>query len=506
MVRNGEISLADVKRSLRRHWWIPLMTMLLLGLAGIAAVLILPKKYTSTTMVLVEQPTVPIEYVKPVVNDDLNHRLASMKEQVLSRSRLQPIIEKLNLYPEQRGKAHMEELEDTLRKAVEVELMQPMPGSLNKQPPGFQISVTFGNPQVAQQICTDITSMFIEQNSKRREQQAVDTTQFLSQQLDQAKAKLDEQDAQLAQFKRQYLGSLPEEETTNLNILTDMNTQLEAVIQALSRAQQDKAFNEALLSQQETNWKQMTTTGNQNPETQEQQLAQLEAQLSDLLARYTPEHPDVLKVKSQIEEVKKKMAQEPASKPATAPPAPLHEPPQIQQLRAKIKQDDLGIAELGKRQSQIQEQIRLIQGRVQASPMVEQQFKEITRNYQTALELYNDLLKKRDSSTMATSLEHQQESETFRILDPPSLPNSPSSPNRLALIGGGMGAGLALGLGVLYLLAMLDKAMYTERDVETCLKLPVLTTVPCFEPSLRGGGALPSDSVRVHDEPVVLKA
>ena len=504
MVRNGEIALSDVKRSLRRHWWIPLMTMLLLGLLGVLAVLVLPKKYTSTTMVLVEQPTVPVEYVKPVVNDDLNHRLASMKEQVLSRSRLQPIIEKLNLYPEQRKKVHMEELEDTLRKAVEVELMQPMPGSVNKQPPGFQISVTFANPQVAQQICTDITSMFIEQNSKRREQQAVDTTQFLSQQLDQAKAKLDEQDAQLAQFKRQYLGSLPEEEQTNLSILTGMNTQLEAVIQALSRAQQDKAFNEAMLSQQETNWKQMTS-GNQNPETQEGQLTQLETQLSDLLARYTPEHPDVLKVKSQIEELKKKLAQEPASKTSTVAQAPLHEPPQIQQLRAKIKQDDLGIAELSKRQSQIQEQIRIMQGRVQASPMVEQQFKEITRNYQTALELYNDLLKKRDSSTMATSLEHQQESETFRILDPPSLPTIPSFPNRLALIGGGLGVGLALGFGVLYLLAMMDKAMYTERDVETCLKLPVLTTVPCFDPSLYGGSAAPSDSVRVKDEPVILK-
>jgi uncharacterized protein involved in exopolysaccharide biosynthesis len=309
----------------------------------------------------------------------------------------------------------------------------------------------------------------------------------------------------LAQFKRQYLGSLPEEEQTNLSILTGMNTQLEAVIQALSRAQQDKAFNEAMLGQQETNWKQMTI-GNQNPETQEGQLTQLEAQLSDLLARYTPEHPDVLKVKSQIEELKRKLAQEPASKPSTVAQAPLHEPPQIQQLRAKIKQDDLGIAELSKRQSQIQDQIRIMQGRVQASPMVEQQFKEITRSYQTALELYNDLLKKRDSSTMATSLEHQQESETFRILDPPSLPTSPSSPNRLALIGGGMGVGLALGFGVLYLLAMMDKAMYTERDVETCLKLPVLTTVPCFDPSLYGGGAAPNAVVRVQEEPVVLKA
>ena len=505
MVRNGEIALSDVKRSLRRHWWIPLTSMLLLGLLGVLAALILPKKYTSTTMVLVEQPTVPVEYVKPVVNDDLNHRLASMKEQVLSRSRLEPIIQKLNLYPEKRGTEHMEELEDNLRRAVEVELIQPMPGSLNKQPPGFQISVTFPNPHVAQQICTDITSMFIEQNSKRREQQAVDTTQFLSQQLDQAKTKLDEQDAQLAQFKRQYLGSLPQEEQTNLSILNGMNTQLEAVIQALSRAQQEKAFNEALLSQQETNWKQMTS-GNQNPETQEQQLTLLEAQLSDLLARYTPEHPDVLKVKSQIEEVKKKLAQEPGPKAPTTAQAPLHEPPQIQQLRAKIKQDDIGIGELAKRQNQIQNQIGVMQGRVQASPVVEQQFKEITRNYQTALELYNDLMKKRDSSTMATSLEHQQQSETFRILDPPSLPDSPSSPKRLALIGGGTGVGLALGFGILYLLAMLDKAMYTERDVETCLKLPVLTTVPCFDPGVHGSSSGPSDSVKIQDEPVTVKA
>jgi len=506
MVRNGEIALADVKRILRRYWWIPPMTTVLLGMAGIGAALVLPKKYTSSTMVLVEQPTVPVEYVKPVVTDDLNRRLSSMKEQVLSRSRLQPIIEKFNLYANEREKTHMEDLVERLRKTVEVELMEPMAGSINRQPPGFRVSVTFANPQVAQQICTDITSMFMEQNAKRREQQAADTTHFLSQQLEEAKTKLDAQDAQLAQFKRQYLGSLPEEEQTNLNILTGLNTQLEAVIQSLSRAQQDKAFGETMLSQQEANWKQAKSI-NQNPETLEQQLAALQVQLSELLARYTPEHPDVIKVQGQIEELKKKLAQEPTPKTAAEiTQASLHEPPQLQQLRAKIKQDEQGIAELARRQTQIQEQIRLVQGRVQASPMVEQQFKELTRNYQTALEFYNEILKKRENSAMATSLEHQQESETFRVLDPPSLPTSPSSPNRLALIGGGMGAGLALALVLLYLLAMLDKAMYTERDVETCLKLPVLTTVPSFDAKLHVNNRITDDSEKQEEDAVVLKA
>ena len=486
MVRNGEISLADVKRILTRYWWIPAASTLLFGALGLIATYVLPKKYTSSTLVLVELPTVPIDIVKPVVTDDLNHRLGSMKEQILSRSRLQPIIEKFHLYPESRDKAHMEDLVEQLRKSIEVELIQPMQGSVNRQPPGFQVSVTFNNAQLAQQVCTEITSLFMEQNVKRREQQSADTTEFLTQQLDEAKAKLDEHEAKLAKFKVQYLGSLPEEQQSNLGLLTGLNTQLEAVTQALSRAQQDKVLTETLLSSQEANWK-ATQTGQQNPETQEEQLTVLEDQLASLLARYTPEHPDVIKVKSQIAQLKRKLEEEPATKKASsAPQLNVHEPPQLQQLRAKIKQDELGIAELTKRQSQIQEQTRVIQARVQASPIVEQQFKELTRNYQTTLEMYNELLKKRENSAIATDLEHQQESETFKVLDTPSLPLSPSFPKKTIFVGGGLGAGLALALGILYLLAIGDKAMYTERDVETCLKLPVLTMVPAFDVSAAG--------------------
>src|SRR5208282_4101155 len=347
MLRNGDITLVEVKRIFRRYGWIPLVTTVVCGTLGFVATLVIPKKYTSATMVLVEQPTVPTDIVKPVVSDDLNHRLASMQEQILSRSRLQPIIEKFNLYSQSGGKEHMEDLIERLRRSIEVELLPPMPGSLNRQPPGFQVSVTFNDGQLAQQICTEITSMFMEQNAKRREQQSADTTHFLSQQLDEAKAKLDEQDAKLAQFKRQYLGSLPEEEQTNLNILTGTNTQLEAATQALSRGQQ------------EANWK-ATQSGQQNPETEEQQLTALEDQLTAMLSRYTPEHPDVVKLKTQIEDLKRKIATAPVQKSPTNVQESLHEPPQLQQLRAKVKQDELNIAEQTKRQAQIQEQIRIL--------------------------------------------------------------------------------------------------------------------------------------------------
>jgi polysaccharide chain length determinant protein (PEP-CTERM system associated) len=488
MVRNGEITLADMKRVFRKYWWITPFATVVLACLGFIATLVLPKKYTSATSVLVEQPVVSPELVRPVVTSNLNQRLASMKAQLLSSSRLQPIIDKFSLFPDQRSKVAPEVLVGELQKSINVELLEPMTGATDRQPPGFRVAVTFDSPHVAQQICQEITSMFMEQNAKRRMEQATDTTEFLGDQLEQAKVKMDEQDARLAQFKRQYLGSLPEEEQANLSLLTGLNTQLEAAMQALNRAQQDKAFNETILNQQEANWKLMQS-GSQNPDTQDAQLANLQDQLTNLLTRYTPEHPDAMKLKAQIDDLKRRMAEEQEPAVAAANPTrlkPTHEPPQLQQMRGRIKQDELNIADLTRRQGQIQDQVRLIQGRVQASPMVEEQFKELTRNSQAATDFYNELMKKRANSAMATDLEHQQQSETFRVLDPPNYPSSPSFPKLPMFIGGGFGAGLALALAILYVLAMMDKAMYTERDVEKALKLPVLTSVPSLDAMISG--------------------
>ena len=482
MVRNAQLSLEDAQRILRRYWWVLPITTVLLGVVAVVASYVLPKKYVSQTMVLVEQPTVSPELVKPVITEDLNHRLSSMQEQILSRTRLQPIIEKFGLYASDRGTTHIEDLVDRMRSAVKITPLEPMAGTQNRQLPGFYINVTFNDARVAQQICTEITSMFLEQNARERNIQSKQTTDFFQQRLDEAKNKLDEQDAKLAQFKRQYLGSLPEEEQTNLSLLMGTNTQLEANTQAISRAQQDKTFTESLLAQQEANLK-AQTSGGANPESLDQQLSAMQDNLLALQAKYTPEHPDVVKAQHAIDELKKRIeAQE------KAPPSPVEaahvnsfESPQIQQLRAKLRQDDLNIADLTKRQAQIQNETRVLQGRVQASPVVEQQFKEMTRNYQTASENYNDLLKKHNTSELAGVLESQQESEQFKVFDPPSLPNQPAFPNKIIFASAGFGGGFVVGLGILYLLAAGDKSLHTERDVELALKLPVLATVPTLQ-------------------------
>jgi len=329
---------------------------------------------------------------------------------------------------------------------------------------------------------------------------------FIVQQLDGAKKKLDEQDAKLAAFKSHYIGSLPDEEQTNLNILVGLTSQLDAATQALARAQQDKSFTETLLAQQLAGWQASQTSG--NPETTEQQIKVLEAQLASLRARYTDDHPDVSKIRRDIAALQRKIAeskdQTDANSPAAKPNSSV-EPQQVAQLRAQMHQLDEVIAEKSREQEQIQGQIKLYQQRVQASPVIEQQYKQLTRDYQTALDFYDDLLKKRDQSAMARDLARRQQGEQFRVLDPANLPDQPSFPNRPLFTLGGLGGGLAFGLGLALLMELRDSSLRSERDVELVLRLPVLAIVPTIELSrkrsrLSEGRGTSGEAVNVGDE------
>ena len=487
MIRNGEISMFEVKRILRKYWWILPLAVVCGGALGLGTTFFLPKRFTSQSRVQIHEQSVSAEVVKPVLTEATGVRLASMQETILSRTQLQAIIEKFGLYPSDREKMHMEDLVERLRHAIEVTPPDTTLGQTTRQLPGFYINVTFDNPQIAQRICSEVTGKFMEQNAKYMNGESTKAVEFLTQQADDAKRKLDEQDGKLAEFKQKFMGSLPDQQQTSLGLLTTMNSQLEANTQALSRAQQEKAMDESLLQSQLASWKVVKGSGTA-PETLETQLSGLQEQLSVLESRYTPEHPDVIKTKNQIEQLKKRMAQAPKNDPApTVAQGSEIEPPQVQQLRARLKQDEMSIVDLTKHQNQIQGQINVLQGRLQLTPAVEQQFKELTRNYQSASEFYNDLLKRRDSAAVARDMTRQQEGEQFSLEDPPSLPMTPSFPKKAIFAGGGLAGGLALGLGLLYLLAAMDASMHTERDVEACLKLPVLTMVPTMDPAGRAG-------------------
>src|SRR5215467_11575807 len=309
MVRNGEFTTTDVKRVLRKHWWILPACALGFGITSVVIASQLPKQYTSQTLVLVSRPTIDIGIGRPIMNEDFSQRLAGMKGRILSRTRLEPVIEKFNLYAADRPKVHMEDLVDRLRGAITITPLEAMPGIQYSNLPGFSLNVTFGDPQLAQQICTEVTSMFMEQDARDIQEKAKTTTSFIDQQLGEAKSKLDDEDAKLAQFKRQHIGSLPEEDQRNLGLLGSLNAELDATTQTMTRTQQDKSFNETLLSQQEASWK--SSQKGENPESLEDQLKARQEQLTVIRSRYTEEHPDVVKLKNEIGDLKKKIDADP---------------------------------------------------------------------------------------------------------------------------------------------------------------------------------------------------
>jgi len=311
MLGHRELSFDDYVAIVRRRKWILLFPAVLGAILAYSASLFLHDVYTSKTLVLVEQQKVPDSVVKPVDSEELVQRLAAMQEQILSRTRLQPIIEKFGLYKDEPGKPHMEDLVERLRKSIEIAPIKAMPGtSRTGDLPGFNISFTGDNARLAQQVCSEITSMFISENLRAREQRAEGTTEFLANQLAEAKNKMDERDAKLAAFKSRYFGSLPGQEQSSISILSGLNTQLEAVTQALSRAQQDKAYAESLLSQQRAaleNSSPASALGTSQVNQLEVQLATMQNQLVLERARYTDDHPDIIKLKNDIEEVKRKV-------------------------------------------------------------------------------------------------------------------------------------------------------------------------------------------------------
>jgi polysaccharide chain length determinant protein (PEP-CTERM system associated) len=478
-----ELTPADYVAMLRRRWVLIAVLALVGAPLAYGISRFLPAKYKSQTLVLVEPPAVSAKVVEPVDATSISERLASMQQQILSRTRLEPIIRQFGLYAPDVNETSMDALVLRLQEAIEVTPVAPMAETQSSNLPGFFVRVTLYDPHLAQQVCAAVTSMFIEESLRVSQQHSEMTAGFLSQQLDEAKKNLDDQDAKLAAFQSRYLGSLPDQEQTNLNLLTGLTSQLDAATQALARAQQDKTFAESNLGQQIAAW-QASQTG-QNPETLEQQLATLQTLLSSLRAHYTDDYPDVIKTKNEIAALQAQIATSDShqkvgdsGKEAKAS----IEPPAIQALRAQIHSYDQIISEKTREQEQIKQQIKQYQSRVQSSPEVEQQYKEVTRGYQTALDAYNELLKNKNNAEMSTELQRQQEGEQFRVLDPANLPNRPSFPNRPLFALGGLGGGLGLGLGIAFLLEMRDTSLRSERDVEVSLRLPVLAMVPAVNP------------------------
>jgi len=465
-----------------RRWW--LIAALFVGWAlVVGASWFLKARYRSETVILVEQQQVPERYVEPNVAIDLQQRLQNITQQILSRTRLLEIATTYHLYANE-AKTDADALTERMRKDINIELLKANQNQIT----AFTVSYSAPTPQLAQQVTGELTSLFIEDSLHNRQKLSEDTTAFLESQLQSARDDLARQEARLREFKSQYLGELPEQLQGNLQILSGLQNRLQGAAEALNQAEQQKLYLDSLLSQYKS-VRGGTTEGDSSPSLPalDQQLAKLTNQLHDLSARYTPQHPDIVRLKEQIaatERLKEKIEQaERSGKKAdsslpAATPAEIQSLSPIMQIESQIKANQLEIANRKHEIKDLETQTRQYEGRLNLTPVREQQLAGVTRDYQQSRANYESLLAKKQQSEMATSLEKRQQGEQFRVLDPPSLPLKPYFPNRFKFSLAGLCVGVVLAIGIVISLEGVDARIYREEDLPDLTSVPVLAGIP----------------------------
>jgi polysaccharide biosynthesis transport protein len=472
----------------RRH--MPFLALLLTGWVVVwGSSWFLPARYKSSTLILVEEPTLPKNYVVPNVNDNLQDRLQSITQQILSRTRLLLIIDKLSLYQGGRQTFTPDERVERMRKDIDIELVKD---ERTEAVTAFRIFYTAPDPRVAQQVTGELTNLFIDENLKVREQESENTTQFIENQLTSARAGLSDQEKRVREFEAAHEGELPTQQAANLQILSGLQSQLQNEQDALNTARQQSVYHQSLIEQYRALGTTHTTVGSSPTglEGIDDQLGKLRARLEELSARYTDQYPEVQQVKAEIAQTEKEREQlvanlkkAPSGKQVNAgsPAKEIEDPAKnapLLQLQGQLAADKLEIANRERATSSLESRIGQYQTMLNNEPAVGQQLADLTRGYEQSQANYNDLLKKESDSQMATSMEQKQEGERFMMLDPPSLPQRPDFPNRLKMCGAGLGAGLGLGVLVLLLLEFLDDRIYSEREIKSLIPVGVICEIP----------------------------
>jgi polysaccharide chain length determinant protein (PEP-CTERM system associated) len=478
----------EIKGMVRRRRW-QFLVPFFCGWALVwGASWLIPSTYRSGTLILVEQPSVPEKYVVSNIDSDIQHQLDSITQQILSRTRLIRIIDSLGLYAQERKHASPDDLVATMSKDIDIELSRGDDRKLS----AFNIYYASRDPKMAQAATAELANLFITENLEQRQERSENTTKFLEDQLDQARAKLTAQEAKLRVFKDQHLGELPTQTQSNLQILIGLQSQVQGNEDSLNRAQQRNTYLESLINQYRAmdSGSKPAEGGPVGLAEIDKELDQLKAQLTDLTSHYTDKHPDVRKTREQIartEQMRERIVADmnnrsntPSPPPTAAKPLDPKSAPTLE-LESQLKANRLEIANREAEIKDEQSKINQYQARLNMAPVMEQQFADITRDYDQSKTDYESLLAKKNQSAMSTDLEKTQQGEHFRMLDPPNLPVRPYKPNRLMLCGAGLAVGLVLGGGFAFGWEKLSGKIYSEREIKRLVPIDVIAEIPPIE-------------------------
>jgi len=447
-------------------WWILLGT-LAITLMAFTYIARMPDSYKATTTIQVDPQKIPAQFVPQTTTVDLPQRLSAISQTVLSTTRLQEIIEQMNLYPQMRKNSPMEQVIELMRHDITIEVKQGAAIST------FTISYQSKSRELVAPVANQLASRFIDWNLAIRKGEVTQTLTFLTEQLEKAKQNLEQQESKLREFKMSHVGEIPEQQATNMQMLSQLNSQLQSNSDALNRLD----IQRTMLLHGEG---QPATAVGPRPVSERARLEaekrQLEDKLADLRRKYTADFPDTVEASQRLDRVTAQLRALPVDPDALASGKGGEDNIQLSVINREMKRltDD---------QKRIEEQIRMYRARVEASPLREQQMADLTRNYEVSKAEYESLLGKKHSAEMASDLDTNQQAERFTILDLARTPERPFKPDRRVMMFGSLFGALAVCIALAVAVDMVNPAIKTETDVRKILPATVgmLIAIPQIE-------------------------
>jgi succinoglycan biosynthesis transport protein ExoP len=436
----------------------PLFVFIPLGIAACIAgslSFMLPRMYRSSTLILVESEKMPDSFVRSMATETSIKRLMTIRQEILSRTRLETILEELKPYPKAESVTAGVE---SMRAAIEINV---------KGNDAFAIEYVHQSPQKAQEVTSRLATLFIDQSTKAREQQVEEAYQFLDSEVVAARRELEVKDVSLRQYKEQHMGNLPEQTPANLTSLQILQQEQQALEVSLREARQ----RQDLLERNLTEPRRATAASSTASVEGSNDLSQLRSQLLNLRSRYTEEHPDVQSLKARIARIEKQLTD--AATTGTLDTVD----PSVGAARSQIGTVKGEIRALETKRADVEARIGTFRARVEQAPRTEQELATLNRDYQKLNENYLGLLTKKLDAKMSAKLEQRWKGEHFTILDPAHLPEQPYWPNRPLLLGGGLLIGLLLGMALSVGREFFDSTIKDQDDLEALLPYPVLATV-----------------------------
>jgi len=475
-----------------RHKWLAILAFAVPACAGISLIMFLPNVYRSSATVLVDRQQVPEAFVRSTVTSALETRLHTISQEILSRSRLEALAERFGLYRELKKSGSNEDVIGRMRSDIKLELKNADVKGQNEATIAFTISYQGSDPGTVSAVTNTLAGFYIEENLKARERQAVGTADFLRVQLAETKKRLDIQEERVSGFKRRHLGELPQQMETNLATLERLHAQLRLNADSQTRAVERRQALTSQLAEAES-LQASTNAGaaglvapGSTEQSQAARLAQMKQELMRLRAQFSERYPDVVQLAAEVAALEQSLSEEKSSEPktgeksATQPATPPSTPvtPYVLRLKEGLSEVQADLKVLKSEESRLRDGIAVYQARVENVPRREQEFIELSRDYESTRELYKTLMKRFEEAQLAESMEQRQKGEQFRVIEP-ALPNaSPAAPKRPRLLLLTVAASLGLAVVALVVAEHLDSSFHSVDDLRAFSPVPVLASIP----------------------------